>query len=251
MRVSKIWLVALLAVSMLVGGIVVGGWAQGPKPASAETPDPNHRTISVSGVGEVTAEPNICRLVLGVETQGTTAKEAQSLNSKAFNGVVAALRALGIKDVDVKTVSFNLFPVYDPGSKDSSPVLRPIGYRANHRVQVTVRDLTKVAKVIDDSIAAGANTADEITYGIEETVDLRTLALTRAVQQARSKGDAIAKAAGVSITEIKSISEGYVDFGSYRVPMAYDKALGAGESAMTVMPGEVMIRANVSMVLRY
>lgn len=250
MRSSKIWLAAILAVSMLVGGIVIGGLAQGPKPASAETPDPNNRIISVSGVGEVTAEPNICRLVLGVETQGKTASEAQTANSKALTAVIAKLRALGIAEADIKTVSFNLYPVYDHGSKESAPVLTPIGYRANHRLQVTVKDLSKVAKVIDEAIAAGANTADEIVYSIEETAELRTTALTKAVLQARSKADAIAKAAGVSIVEIKSISEGYVDFGSYRVPMAYDKAIGAGES-MSVMPGDIVIRASVSMVLRY
>ncbi len=249
MRYSRIAFV-ILAVSLLVGGIVIGSWAGGPKPVSAETPDPNDRVISVNGTGEVYAEPNICRLVVGVETQGKTAAEAQSLNTKATNAVIAKVLGLGIKEADVKTVSFNLYPVFDNGGRESAPQLNPIGYRASHRLQVTVRDLDKVAKVIDEAIAAGANTADEITYAVEETTELRNQALTKAVQQARSKGNAIAAAAGLKITEIKSISEGYVDFGSYRVPMAYDKAMAAGES-MTVMPGEIVVRASVSMILRY
>ena len=250
MRGSRTWIVAILALTMLVGGVALRGWIDGPKPVSAETMGDDHRTISVTGVGEITVDPDICRLVLGVQTEGKTAAEAQAAAAKATNAVIAKLRALGIADKDIKTVSFNVYPVYDQGDRENPAVLQPIGFRVAHRLQITVRDLTKVARVIDDCIAAGANTADEITYAVEETEALRTQALTLAVKQARSKGDAIAKAAGVNIVEIKTIQEGYVDYGYYRAPVAYDKAMGAGES-MIVMPGELVIRASVSMTLRF
>lgn len=250
MKGARTFVVALLAMAMLVGGVALRGWIDGPKPVSAETMSENHRTISVTGVGEITVEPDICRLVLGVEGEANTAALAQAAVTKAMNAVIAKLRALGLREQDIKTVSFNIYPVYDPGSKERPASLEPIGYRAAHRLQITVRDLAKVARVIDDSIQAGATTADDITYAVEETTELRTQALTKAVQQARSKADAIANAAGVNIVEIKTIQEGYIDYGYYRAPMAYDKATAAGES-MIVMPGELLIRASVSMTVRF
>lgn len=249
-RKTAPWFVAVLALTLFVSGLALRGWLDAPKPASAETLPDDHRTISVTGTGEITVEPDICRLILGVVSEGTTSAEAQAGTTKAMNAVIAALRALGIEEKYIKTVSFNLTPVYDYGSNERPVVLQPIGFRVEHRLQVTVHDLSKVAKVIDNSIAAGANTADDITYSVEKTEELRTQALTKAVQEARSKANAIAAAAGVSIIEIKTIQEQGVDYGYYRVPVAYDKATAAGE-AMTVMPGELTIRASVAMTVRF
>jgi len=244
-----------LLLCAFVAGLVINGNLSGPLPVSAATTDdPNHRTISVTGTGEITVAPTICRMTIGVTTDGKTAGEAQGANNTAAQAIAAALAGLKIKTSDIQTVGFNLYPLYDDRSVKSDYPTAPVvvGYRAAHRMQVTVRDLTKVGQVIDAAVKAGANTADDITYAVEETATLRQQALTLAVKQAKAKADAIAAAAGLAITEIKTIQEHYVDYGYYRAPYAYDKAMGMGEAVpMPVLPGEIMIRASVGMVVRF
>jgi uncharacterized protein YggE len=255
MRIGRRSLVvAALVVSVFVAGLSFRALTASPRPAAAATvDDPTYRTISVTGQGEIRVAPTICRLVVGVISDGKTAQEAQTANNKAVQAVTTALRTLGILPKDLQTVGFNLHPIYSEASKDSREYVAPqvVGYRASHRVMVTVRELDKVGKVIDESVKAGANSADEITYAVEETAELRTQALSQAVRQARQKADAIAGAAGLVIAEIRQIQEHYVDFGYYRVPYAYDKALGVGEAAMPTLPGELTIRAAVGMTCRY
>lgn len=247
-------LLAVAVISVFIVGFVVNGLVGGPRPAVASQHGEEFRTISVSGTGEVAVEPNMAQMVLGIQTEGETATEANAANSSAAAAVAAKLKELGIKDEDIKTVSFNLHPVYPPKpdvSRDPSGQLHPVGYRAAHRIEVAVRDIDQVPMVIDESIKAGANTADNISYQIKETDSLREQALARAVAQADAKAKAIAKAAGVQIVEIRSIQEGRVDFGYYRVPMSFDKELMVADEAMPVLPGEVMVRANITMTVRF
>lgn len=250
---TRIALVALLLVAVFAGGVALSSWLSAPQPVTAAMgEDPNHRTITVSGVGEVTVAPNACRFTVGVVTQATTAVAAQAANNRAAQAVADQLKALGIKETDIQSVSLYLYPVYDD-RKDpdysSDRLLNPVGFRCTHRIQVTVRDLAKVGQAIDGAIQAGANTADDITYFVSETAELRQQALTGAVRQARAKADTIAVAAGVTIVEIKSIVEHGVDYGYYRSPMMYDSA--SGGASMPVLPGEVSIRASITMVVRY
>ena len=66
--------------------------------------------------------------------------------------VIAAIKALGIDDKDITTSMVSLGPVYDYQSNAQ----KIIGYQLQNTVSITVRDLTKVSDVLDDSVAAGA-----------------------------------------------------------------------------------------------
>lgn len=252
---TRALVVAALVVALAMTGVAARSLAFVPRPAAAAvTDDPNYRTISVTGQGQVTVAPTICRLVVGVISDGNTAQRAQAANDAATDAVAAALRGLGIQPKDLQTVGFSLQPIYSEPPKEGREPFVPqvVGYRSIHRIQVTVRQLELVGKVIDEAIRFGANSAEDIVYAVEETDELRTQALAAAVRQARQKADAIAAAAGLHIVEIRQIQEHFVDFGSYRAPMAFDRAMGiSAEASMPVLPGELVIRATVGMVCRY
>lgn len=242
---------ALLAVAVLLGGVLFTTIAKGGPVRTAEASDFDRR-ITITGSAEITLEPDMCRLVVGVQSEGATGSEAQRKSDVVISAMVARLLSLGLKQADVKTVGFNLYPVYDYRPYDSKepPKLEPIGFRSHQRLQVTVRDLAKVGAVIDECIAAGANSIEDITYGLADTSEARKQALSKAVADAKAKADVIAQAMGVRVIEITSVQEHGVDYGFYKSPSAYmERADGAG-GAMP-MPGEVTVRASIGMVVRY
>jgi len=70
-------------------------------------------TISVSGQGEMMVTPDVAYVQVGLETSGTTAKEAQDANAKQFANLSKALKELKIVDKDIKTTSFSTYPNYE------------------------------------------------------------------------------------------------------------------------------------------
>jgi len=175
----------------------------GARPAAAATGASEH-TIAVSGTGTVTVKPDIADVRLGVSIQKPTVKEAQSAAAAAMTSVVAAIRKAGVAADDIQTTTVSLNSVYDYPQGGGQKL---IGYQFTNQVAVTVRDLTKVADVIDGSIAAGANTVDGVTFRVNDPVAAEAQARTAAMADAKSTAAALAKAAGVTITGVAQITE--------------------------------------------
>jgi len=68
----------------------------------------------------------------------------------AMTEVIAALRNLGIADADIQTSYINIGPVYDYNSGQ-----RITGYQVSNVVNVHVRDLARLADVVDATVTAG------------------------------------------------------------------------------------------------
>src|SRR6267142_2594009 len=81
------------------------------------------------------------------------------------------------------------------------------GYRASNRVTIRVRDVTKVAGVIDTLVGAGANEIGGINFVVSQASKLLDEARERAVADARRKAEIYAKAASVTLGAPLSISE--------------------------------------------
>ena len=81
-----------------------------------------------------------------------------------------------------------------------------------------MRKLDTISDVVDGALAAGATTLDGITFRVDDPSAAEAQARDAAMKDARTTADALAKAAGVSITGVASISE---QSGPTPVPMPY------------------------------
>jgi len=149
--------------------------------------------------------------------------------------VLLALKGAGIDEKDYQTSRLSLQPQYAPNRSGPSPV---VGYRASNRVTIRVRDITKVANVIDVLVGAGANEVGGINFMVSQASKLLDDAREKAVADARRKADIYAKAAGVTLGEPLSISEEGSSVPLYRGKMAAPMAAGAqvaqGEETLSV-----------------
>lgn len=198
--------------------------------------------ISVSGLGEVRIEPDIAIINIGIEASGATVQEARDKGADAANKLIASLKSNGVEEKDILTTSVNLYPQYFYSQNDPP---RITGYIANNQLAVTVRDLEKAGKVIDDGVAAGGDAArlQGIQFGIDDPEPLLKEAREKAVADARSRAETYAAAAGVKLGAIVAISESSPS----SIPILRVPATGYDAAAETpIQPGETMVSASVA-----
>ena len=160
--------------------------------------------ISVVGEGSVSVPPDRARIDAGVASDARTAREASEANNVAMAKVLAALKGAGIDEKDVQTSRLALQPQYAPNRSGPSAI---VGYRASNRVSIRLRDVTKIASVIDTLVGAGANDIGNISFSVSEASKLLDEAREKAVADARRKAEIYAKAAGVTLGAPLSVVE--------------------------------------------
>ena len=120
------------------------------------------------------------------------------------------------------------------------------GFRAANRVQVTIRDPKGTGKVIDALVTAGANQVNGPDFTLSAPDAAQDEARTDAIKTARARADLYARAAGLRVVRIVSISEG----GGYAPqPMIYARSKAAMESLASAPPvaaGELQMSVNVT-----
>ncbi len=239
------WL-AIVAVGGLLAGLVAGpvlGSAAAPTRVVQVAPgvdgQPPEHILAVVGSGKITVIPDMATIQLGVLVEKQTAKAAREAGAKAMTKVIAAIRALGIADVDIATATVSLGPVYDYTTTNTQRIR---GYQLSNMVSVTVRDLAKVADVLDDGVTAGATSVNGITFDVTDRTAAEAKAREAAMADAKAKATTLSTAAGVSITGVASISE------SVSTPMWYgrDFAAVAAEASTPVLPGSTDVTITVS-----
>jgi len=192
--------------------------------------------ISVTGEASVSAAPDQAQIDSGVTSDAKTAREASEANNAAMGKVLLALKATGIEEKDFQTSRLSLQPQYAPNRSGPSPV---VGYRASNRITIRVRDIAKVASVIDTLVGAGANELGGINFVVSQASKLLDSAREQAIADARRKAEIYASAAGVSLGEPLSISE---EGGSAPIfrgkmaasPMAAAAPVAQGEETLSV-----------------
>jgi uncharacterized protein YggE len=171
-------------------------------PALAQIMPP--AAISVTGEATVSVPSDMAQIDGGVTSEAKTAREASEANNAAMGKVLLALKGAGIDEKDFQTSRLSLQPQYPPNRTGPSAI---VGYRASNRVTIRLREVTKVANVIDTLVSAGANDIGGINFTVSNASKLLDEAREQALADARRKADIYAKAAGVTLGAPLSISE--------------------------------------------
>jgi uncharacterized protein YggE len=173
-------------------------------PVRAETDQPPS-FIAVTGEAHVSVPPDLVQIDAGVTSEAKTAREASDANNAAMGKVLLALKGAGIDEKDYQTSRLSLQPQYAIAKTGSSTTV--VGYRASNRVTIRLRDVTRVAGVIDTVVGAGANEIGGINFMVSQASKLLDDAREQAVADARRKAEIYAKAAGVTLGAPLSIAE--------------------------------------------
>jgi uncharacterized protein YggE len=214
--------------------------------------------ITAHGSSEVSVPPDCVSVSLGVDVDGATLEEARSKAAKATESYLAAVKALNIPNLVLKTHQVSLQPVHEHVPYVARVLARApkiLGYRATGRVVARLKNMpaddlsAAVARIIDTASKAGANSIGGIAFGLDKPEVAARQALAEAVADARGTAEVLAKAGGVSLAKLHSVRETMDRFGSFGVG-APGAAMAASARSMSVETpveaGEIRVRKSVT-----
>ena len=198
----------------------------------------NTSIFDVTGEGKVTVALDLANVSAGVSVTGPSVKEVQDKMNVVINKVSAAVKDLGIDSKDIETSNYNVNPIYGESQ-------RITGYSASTNLTVKVREINKVNSVIDSATEAGATNVSSLGFETSETEVFEEKARKEAIDNAKKKAEAAAKAAGFRLGRIINYQE---NPGGFPQPLAYEAGGRGGDLKTSLEPGsnEVIVTVTLS-----
>jgi uncharacterized protein YggE len=161
-------------------------------------------SIEVTGTGSTWASPDQVRIELGWSGVGREVRDAIAEADAAVGAIRAALLASGVAPEDVRTLSYYL---WREERWDDTGTPQLLGYRVTHTLQVTLRQVSGLASVIDAASAAGANQIGGVSFQVAAREALERQARASAFAQASARASELAALAGVTLGDAVRIVE--------------------------------------------
>ena len=204
--------------ALLLGAAAVPASAGAQAPVSVQAISGTR--LEISATGEATRVPDVAIITAGVVTRA------------------------GIADRDIQTSNISLNPEYRY-IQDQAPQLT--GYSASNQLSVRFRDIAKSGDILDALVAEGANSISGPNLTIDKPEEALDEARTKAVGVGRARAELYARALGMRVVRLVSVSE---SGGGYPVPppMPVMMEARAQASSTKIDPGEQKLSVSLGMV---
>ncbi|MED4452220.1 SIMPL domain-containing protein [Metabacillus fastidiosus] len=202
-------------------------------------------TMRVEGTARIKIMPDLAIINVGIMTENEQVNAAQQENAVRSNQVIQTLKNAGISDNDIQTISYTVQPKYD--YVEGASVFK--GYRVEHILEVTIRDIQKIGEVYDAAVSSGANVISSLQFKLSNEDVYYKKALQLALENAKEKAKALGQQMGTAVLPIPiNIKEE----GSPVPFQAKAATFMAQEQAATpIQRREVEIEAKVAATFQY
>ena len=196
--------IRIAAVAMFALLMVATPLASAQDSESMYYPEPQ-RTISTTGTGIVTVEPDMARFSVGLEARGEDLKPAQDEVTKEANDITAMLLENGVEEKDIVTTSYR---VDTEEKRDRNGNFVEItGYRVTMSISITVNDIDLVGTLLDESVTLGADYVSSISFSVADPDPHIREARQLAIADAKLKAEDYAIGSDSSLTGLFSLYE--------------------------------------------
>jgi uncharacterized protein YggE len=231
--------VALAGIVWLDPGTLRAGGAAPPN-QPRQVVEVQRSGITVLGDGMARAEPDTFTVRFCIQTTAKSPAEALFQAREATELLVQLLRDRDVPERDLQTSDLVVFPIQAPPKNGSPEPWAITGYQGNATVTLQVDDPRKLNALLTAALPAGVTSVHGISYGLRDESDLRRQALQAALSDARPKAEAMAAAAGLTVTGVRTVVE--EPFGQPR-PLGGG---GRGSGLAVIAPGELAVAVRVS-----
>jgi len=214
--------------------------------------DANPRTISITGIGEVSTVPDVSTISFTIRSTDSS-NDTESLQNEvaeSADSVIAKLKDLGIDEKDIQTSNYSVNPKYNYPNGVSTIA----GYEASESIDVKVRNTDNVSKVLNILAEEKITEVYGPNFEVDDVQKVKDQARDLAIQDAKDKADILAKSLGVKIKRIV----GYSDDTGNNIPVppiAYssvkvmNQAAGSARDA-NIQTGQQKVTSNVTITFQ-
>lgn len=216
------------------------------------------RSFSTEGEGKVIVIPDVAEFSFTVLTQGgTDLASLQKENSSKTNGAIAFVKSKRIADKDISTQSYTITPRYKHfdcqsfpfGEKTvSCPPSEIVGYEVSQTTLVKTRNFDVVGELLSGVVENGANSISQLSFTIDDPTRAENEARAQAIENAKEKAKAIAKAGDFRLGRLLSIQEGGIAIPFTRKSLGGGGTFEAAAAAPAIEPGSQDIRVSMTLV---
>jgi uncharacterized protein YggE len=245
-KLRKALFVTVVVLAVFLAVEVIGGIMQwryiGAGIAAANT-------ITVNGHGEAVGVPDIATFTFSVVSDKATVADAQADATTKANATTAYLTSQGISKNDIQTSNYSIQPQYSYNSPVCTNGFCPpsnqtlTGYEVSQTTTVKIRDTSKAGTVLAGIGSTGATEVSGLTFTFDDPTSVQTDARNKAIADAKTKADALAKQLGVSLVRVTAFNENAG--GSMPQPVVYNMAT-AGSAKAAVAPTISVGQNNVT-----
>lgn len=211
--------------------------------AVAQGTEPPLRTLTVSGSAQASLTPDIAYFSIGVQTEDEDAEAALASNSASAQEIIDELKAQGVAERDIRTSNFSIYPSRQY-NRDGE--LQAIVYIVSNTVNVTLRDLDRIGRILNASVTSGANQIMGIQFDIADKDAALVRARKAAIDNAQAMAQELAEAAGVSLGPIHSLN---VYGGGFPIPVGRDmRGMESAAMDVPIEAGNLTLTVEVNIV---
>ncbi|MBR1660328.1 MAG: SIMPL domain-containing protein [Oscillospiraceae bacterium] len=165
------------------------------------------RTICVTGKGRLRLRPDLTSIAMTLEALCPEYGDALRCSSEETEQLAEVLGGFGFARGDLKTLSFSADPEYEGYEEQGVYHQRLAGYRYRHIMKLEYpSDNERLGKLLYALAHAAVRPEVRISYTVSDPERAKNELLGRAVADASGKAAVLARAAGVTLKEIQSVS---------------------------------------------
>lgn len=205
--------------------------------------------ISVNSSETVTVIPDIAEIVYAVRTEAKDAASCQQKNTEDTAKVIELLKSLGVEETSIQTSDYYMYPIYNY----SGNTQRITGYEASTALTVSKIPIDSLENILSQSVEAGINNIQSITYISSKYDEGYSNALKLAMESAKAKAQALAEAGGCSLGSVVGVRENsnysearYTDNALSSKMRSAESLAAEVEDSSSIMPGEVSVEVNIT-----
>lgn len=207
------------------------------------------RTVTVSGSGTTTAEPDRAHLSMAVQKSDVSMAAARDAVVVVTRKFIALTARLGIDPKKIRTSGLNARPDYTWDPKTNRQLRT--GYVAQRNLEVDLDDLQKLGELVEGAVDAGVNEVSPPLLDSSRERELNREALRDATRDARANASAIAESLGVKLGTAREITATNSTNAPPPVPMVRAMAMKAAapeSGADTYSTGLLRFEAQITAV---
>ena len=209
--------------------------------------------INVQANSSISVPADLASFNIKIKSREKTVTEARENTARYANRVVDAIKKLNISEDDIQTTSFNIYPETrwiekkdDFGVYSESTI---IAYSVENSINVLVRNLDDLGKVIDEATIAGENQIqiNNINFSISNINSYEKKLRENAAINAKNKAQTYVESLGLKLGNLNYLNEisSPITTPSYEPRMEIAMSADSQYTPSTFIPGDIEISISI------